>query len=164
MVKGYLMGFTQIIYFIKYISMNEEEFLSAIDCKFPYNNIVKWMELIDMALGISDTCVYWVIHEIVRTPQSVKWKVNKLYLLELLNYIELHSTQVLKNEILAIARKIISSEEIHKDEVIRIMDKLKYCKWQSYPLNILYFSTDDTDWKIEQKYDEVMEYWRIAWI
>lgn len=141
--------------------MTEKDFLDIIDCKFPYNNLEKWKDLIDAGLKISDTCIYWIIHELVRVPKSLKNKVKKSNLLYFIDYINNTFSWTLKTEIIDFSYKLINSQFIDKVEILVLMEKVKTSMQDSIFLNILYFSIDDIDGNIEKKYNEIIDYWNV---
>jgi len=49
--------------------MTEQEFISSIDCNFPYEDIALAKELILQARSISPNAVFMVLHEILRAPK-----------------------------------------------------------------------------------------------
>ena len=138
--------------------MQELEFLNSIDCKFPYSDIDKWKTLIENALKISDSCVFGIIHELVRPPRSAK--VNKKKIDEFLIYISHNFHHNFKSEIINISKKKINWEVIKEEEVLSLMEGVKKYSWLSLALNILYFLVDDKSWNIEKKYNEVIDYWK----
>lgn len=138
--------------------MLEKDFLDSIDCKFPYNE--KGKEIIKTAVSISDNSVFWVIHELVRPPKSMRSKIKKIDLKELLNYVNANFQHPLKIDILSISEKIINSEIVSASQILNIMDQLRNYRGLYTALNILYFACDDSDWRIEEKYNEIVAYWR----
>lgn len=140
--------------------MKEKDFIDKIDCNFPYNNINKWIEIIDESLWISDNAVFYVIHELLRIPKSKRKIVNKNYILYFLWYINNKFSHGYKNTIMILSNKLLNSEKIQIFEIINYMELIKNFKWLYSALNILYFSVDDINWEIEKKYDEVINYWK----
>ena len=139
--------------------MLEKEFLDNIDCKFPYNDIKKAEKLVKTAVLISDNSVFWIIHELVRPPKSMTWKINKTDSIGLLNYIDNNFWHPLKTDILSISKRVIENDAFNEEEILLVMNQLKDYKWLHTALNILYFICDDFDWKIEEKYNEIILHW-----
>lgn len=138
--------------------MTEKDFLDKIDCNFPYNNINKWIELVKVALSIWDNCVFWIIHELVRPPKSVK--INKKKSLKILEYIDNNFSHDLKKDFILLSIQIINNNTIDEWFILNLMNKVKKYNCLSIPLNVLYFSIVDSKWNIENKYNEIIDYWR----
>ncbi len=52
------------------IEMNESEFITHIDCHFPYQDRQEASRLIDLACQLSPDAAFMVAHELARPPQS----------------------------------------------------------------------------------------------
>lgn len=137
--------------------MTEEEFCNKIDCNFPYNDKKKWKELIDIWINISVNCIYYIIHELVRIPYSVK--VNKGITLELFNYIISKHNDKIIEFIKNTCYLLIEWKENSVNKALEIMEEISKFKWYYIPLNIIYFSCDDIDWKVEEKFNLIISSW-----
>jgi hypothetical protein len=51
-------------------AMTEEDFVTAIDCAFPYRRPVRWRRLSAAAAHISPNAAFMVLHEVCRLPLS----------------------------------------------------------------------------------------------
>jgi len=51
--------------------MNESEFISLVDCAFPYGRPTRWRQLSATAPRISSNAAFMVLHEVCRVPRSV---------------------------------------------------------------------------------------------
>lgn len=130
--------------------MKEIDFLNLIDCKFPYNNKQRCLDLIDQSLSISPNAVFAAIEEICRIPPSERQYVSEMLLLELLNVIDNKFEHPIKDMAFEAARSLIRKSEISVDDAIMKMEEIiKYPDVFS-ARNIVYFSCDDAEGKLEK--------------
>jgi hypothetical protein len=64
----------------------EDEFIAAIDCRFPYDDVALAQSLIDEACSISGNAAFMVAHELARPPMSCAAADSRR--LELLDYLD----------------------------------------------------------------------------
>ncbi len=140
--------------------MNEQDFLNSIDCNFPYDDIEKWKFIIDTAINISDNCIFWIIYELFNIPKSLQWKIEKKKVIFLLDYINKNITHYSIQNIIYLWTKILNWSNISNIEILESMENLKNDKWLYWALSVLYLFWNDNNWEIENKYDEVINYWK----
>ena len=139
-------------------SVREAEFISNIDCKFPYTSKKLALSLIDNGLAISSNCAFKIVAEIMYLPKSIK--VRSDILTELLTYTEQKFQHPLKELMFEIARRKIGGYQINVDEVINKMDYVANYTDQFEALNILYFASVIHEESIDLKYEEVIMRWK----
>ena len=139
----------------------EIKFLSKIDCNFPYDNKQECLQLIDEAILLSTNAVFSVAEEICRVPISKEGKVEKQFLIDLLNLIRAKFSHPLKELILSAAERIVyKKQEQTIAEVISHMTIVKGYPGQFAALNILYFSCEDKDNKLDHVMDRIVNQWK----
>lgn len=129
--------------------MTEQEFIDYIDCNFPYNDQEKCIGLIEMSLAISPNSVFAVVEEICRLPQSQKNEVSVATQTELLNIVDSRFNHPAKEIVFHAARSLIGREELAVDGVIENLKLLEQFPGLFHARNILYFSCDDPEGKLE---------------
>lgn len=139
--------------------MNEQDFLNSIDCNFPYDDIEMWKNIIDTAISISNNCIFGIIYEFFNIPKNLQWKVKKKNIIFLLDYINKNITHHAIKNIINLWTNILNWNNISNMEVLDSMEKLKDDKWLYWALSILYFFWNDNNWEIENKYNEIINYW-----
>lgn len=139
--------------------MKENEFCEEIDCKFPYNDLEKTSLLITQASNISDNCLFSIIEEIARIPNSEKTNVLEDRLLKILDEVEQIFEHPLKEKTIMIARKMVLNEKITRKRALSIMDEVKLHKGLWGALSTIYDSADDTDDLLDKKFNEIRELW-----
>lgn len=138
----------------------EIDFVNKIDCRFPYGNRKECLNLIDEALGVSSNAVFSVIEEICRAPLSEREKVSNRHLSELLNAIDERFEHPLKEMILSVTNRLIRQQEISVGSAEEYMKAVDDFPGQYAALDIVYFSCDDRDGKLESLWDDIIARWR----
>lgn len=137
--------------------MIEEEFIKAVDCRFPYEDPRQASELIKLGSAISTNAAFMVLHEICRRPRSnhvATSRVNDL----LAEWTEaVHHPLVL--EVLPVATAVIQNRELSTVEAIRVMKKIAPHPNQFSALSIIYFACDDIAGEVETEYQAIVDAW-----
>jgi hypothetical protein len=136
----------------------EKEFLDQIDCNFPYTNADLRTKLINEAFEISDNSVFGVVHELARVPKSKHF--NSDLLLSILNEINDRLNHPLKEIIFDTASKMVNKNDLSVDEAVHYLNRIENFRGQWNALNIIYFSCDDINGKLETRYNEIVENWK----
>ncbi len=137
----------------------DREFIDSIDCCFPYNQKKKAYNLIREALLLSSESVFAVLHELARLPRGEMVSKEKLF--EMVEYINKYFTHWLKNTIIEVVKTTIRGQDVECAKILTILNEFKKYPYNSMAINIVYFSCDDTDWKVDKKYNEIIEWWNI---
>ncbi|MCI1267838.1 MAG: hypothetical protein LKG19_14780 [Saprospiraceae bacterium] len=137
----------------------ELKFLDKIDCKFPYQDRYNCIKLIKEAASLSSNSTFAVIEELCRIPVSEKRKVKSEYLLDLLAQTSKEFDHPLKEMILNVASQMIQGKTLPVEEVISKMEIVKEYHGQFCALNILYFSCDDINGKMEPLNENIRAKW-----
>jgi len=77
----------------------------------------------------------------------------------MVNYIDDKFQHEMKKEMFYVAREMVDGNELSCDEVIKIYEKLKNHRDISGFSCYLYFASDDTEWIVDKKAEEIREYW-----
>jgi hypothetical protein len=138
----------------------ETKFIDSIDCRFPYQDKVECLRLIDEATEVSVNAIFSVTEEICRIPVSEKDKVEIGYLLDLLTYTRDKFDHPIKEIVFDTADKMIRGQELTVDEAIGRMETVKKYRGQFAAMSILYFSCDDIDGRLEPLWNNIMTEWK----
>lgn len=138
----------------------ETKFIDSIDCRFPYQDKVECLRLIDEATEVSVNAIFSVTEEICRIPVSEKDKVGMGYLLDLLTYTRDKFDHPIKEIVFDTADKMIRGQELTVDEAIGRMETVKKYRGQFAAMSILYFSCDDIDGRLEPLWNNIMTEWK----
>ena len=139
--------------------MTEAEFISSIDCRFPYNDRRKASELIGASLRISTNAVFTVVHELARSGRGAS--VSFAVLLELLSELENQFEHPLKTLVFAISRRMILGEKLSEHEVLQAISQVVQFPGEYQALNVIYFSGEPHE-SVEFAYEAVCHRWQKA--
>ena len=131
----------------------DKAFIDKIDCNFPYHDKEACLRIIDEAASLSTNSMFFVIEELCRIPSSDKGNVTTDFLLDLLSKTKSKFNHPLKEMIVDTASKMIKGQELTVDEAISRMENVKSYKGQFAALNIVYFSCDDKEDKLDMVWD-----------
>jgi hypothetical protein len=140
--------------------MNEETFISSIDCRFPYEDESQWRELILQGKTISDNATFMVLHEIARKPYGNP--VSEKQQLEMVDSWEAENKQhPLAEYVIEAAKAIIVDKPLPIATLLDYMNKVQDYRNQLCALNILCFACDEPDFEVvEEKYWAIVESWK----
>ncbi len=141
-------------------NQSDKAFIDKIDCNFPYNDKEAFLHLIDEAAALSTNAMFFVIEELCRVPSSNKDKVTADFLLDLLSETKSKFHHPLKEMVLDTASTMIKRQELTVDEAISRMESVKSYEGQFSALNIIYFSCDDKEDRLETIYNSIISDWK----
>jgi hypothetical protein len=137
--------------------MTEVEFITEIDCRFPYRDETKRHQLIELGASISPNAAFMVLHEICRPPRSVG--VDS----DILQTILLEWTGVfhhpLVDIVLPAAMAIIRAEEIPVEQSMLAMKAVSTYQNQFNALSIPYFACDDVTGEVDLMHQKIIDRW-----
>lgn len=139
--------------------MNEEEFINSFDCKFPYEDQPKWIQIIEEGCKMSSNAAFAVLHEICRPPHGKK--VTSKQLREMADYWSENANFPLAVPISKAAYAMIDHQELSVSEVIEIMNIVSNHRNEYSALAIAYFSCDDMEGVVEDRYKEIISSWAV---
>jgi hypothetical protein len=137
--------------------MTEHEFITSIDCRFPYADPPRASALIRQSLAVSANATFAIVDEIARAPRSTR--VTLKTRLRLLAEVDAALTHPLKDLILDIARRQIHGQTLPGPEAVRAMCHVAQFPGQYAALGIVYFTTDPDDDSMETLFDEIVRSW-----
>jgi hypothetical protein len=139
--------------------MNEEEFINSFDCNFPYKDRSAWMQIIEDGCKMSSNAAFAVLHEICRPPSGEN--VTSKELRDMADYWSEKADFPLKPKILPIAYHMIDQKEVPVSQALEAMDLVAEHVNEYGALAIAYFSCNDSEGLVEQRYREIISNWAI---
>jgi hypothetical protein len=140
--------------------MNEIEFIDGIDCKFPFDDMAACKRLIKQALSISSNAAFMILHEIARAPRGKKVSVERLY--EILEVWDQEFEHPLKSLLIGITHTMLKNQDLPVEDVLSAMDEIAKYRYEYSALNIAYFSCDDIDNIVDDKWQSIVNNWENA--
>lgn len=120
---------------------SEADFISAIDCCFPYEDTARATELIEEACSISADAAFMVVHELARRPCSSK--VVDSVCLALLEQLDHRFSHPLKDMVLNVARRMVRRQSLPFEEFTKCMHQVACHRGQYNALAVIYFACND---------------------
>ena len=140
--------------------MNESEFISSIDAKFPYQNEEEAKRITNLGTSISPNAAFMVLHEIWIPPSSANAPPE--WLISMANY----WLQVVHHSLATVIHKItvdrIRGKRLQIAQAAVLFDEVAKFPHQYNALNIVYFSCGEFDDFSEQKYITIVQGWQSA--
>lgn len=141
----------------------EEEFISEVDCEFPYEQHDRAVALIHEAVTISPNAAFMVVHELVRRPRGSN--VTAEACLNLLNVIDARFEHPLKRLVFDLANRMILGSRIDASESLSAMRQIGEHRSMFNALNIAYFSGNSEMSEADKKaYEEVYDRVIVSWM
>lgn len=140
--------------------MNEREFISLIDCRFPYHDRTEAERLIALGCSISSNAAFMIVEEIVRVPASVAVTAERR--LDLLQKTVTRFDHPLKNLILSIAQQVIGGNGLALEQTICAMDEVAAFPNQFCALSVVYSSATEPWEEVERVFQQIVENWKAA--
>lgn len=137
--------------------MDESEFISYIDCQFPYKNETHAHKLILQARSISENASYAVLNEIIRPPFGEN--ISSARKTKLFQIWKKDFQSNILEEINEVAEELILDRLLPVKKTITLMLKIKDKSRCLCALNILYFSCDDKDGDMEIVFKDIVSQW-----
>lgn len=142
---------------------SESEFISAIDCCFPYDDLAAADSLIREACCLSPNAAYMVVHELARRPRGSRVSDSVcLAHLEMLDRIFKHPVKAL---VLRLARRMVCSDPVEADECVEAMREIGRYPGMYNALSVAYFAAyfaGVDEGEIDRVYEEILAAWEAA--
>jgi hypothetical protein len=140
--------------------MTESDFISNIDCDFPYASSLKWRKILKSSVSFSANATFMVLHELCRPPKSAASSSFQR------TVIRQHLYKYFRHPLKSKLEKIISSQINGETVSVAVAAKAMRCV-AAYPnqynaLAICYFSCNDKSNYIEKLYEGIIEKWQHA--
>ena len=141
--------------------MNEQEFLDAIDGRFPFTNTQRARDIIRVGCSISAEAAFAVVYELAvpgasaRAPRAIRH--------DLLNLVDEELDHPAKELVLPIVRKRINGEMTPGNDIIVAMKEVEKrgCVWSA--LNILSYScVEEDEDAVSETYEQIVARRNIA--
>ena len=137
--------------------MTEGEFISEIDCRFPYDDWDKCILLMEMGASISSNSAFMVLHEICRAPRSESGRC----LVALLEAWKERFNHPLVRVVLPSAEALMLGKSLPVDDVLNAMREIANFRGQYNALAISHFAADEEGGdEVQALYDEIVLAWR----
>ena len=140
--------------------MTEEEFISSIDCRFPYMDTGKALKLVDQACSISANAAFMVVSELACPPHSAFAPAEQRHLL--LDRIDALLSHPLKDAVIPFARRRINCDRITGAESASAMRFVARFRNEYNALAIVCWSSADDTAQIDDLYDEIVHGWKTV--
>ena len=135
----------------------EQEFLDAIDCRFPFGDRALAMQLIHEGCALSPNAGFALVDEIVRPARGVVAPVDLRR--ELLRSVFALLQHPLVPVIAPLAERLVAGVEASVDEALAMMRKVAEHHGQYAALCIVYFSADDAAAVLDREDDVIRKAW-----
>jgi hypothetical protein len=135
----------------------EPAYLDEIDCRFPYSDWGRCVDLIDRGIAISPNAAFGALHEICRPGASAD--VPAELLMRLLDYWESRFRHPAADLVGEAASALIRRERLTAEDVIARMRILASYQGQYAALSILYFASSDPEERVERTDAEIRKRW-----
>ena len=135
----------------------ETTYMDEIDCRFPYRDWDRCVDLIDRGIAISPNAAFGALHEICRPGASAD--VSAELLIRLFEYWNSQFRHPAAGMIGEVASAMIRGRRLAAEDVIARMRTLARHQGQYAALSILYFSCADSDERVEQTDAEIRSNW-----
>lgn len=137
--------------------MTEQDFISLIDCRFPYDDFTEAERLITVGAAISINAAFMVVEELTRVPASIS--VTTTRRLELLQLAGGHFEHPLKALILDIAEQVMRGSGLSLPQTIGGMHAVAAFPNQYCALSVVYSAADQPWEEIDRLYELIVEQW-----
>lgn len=135
----------------------EQEFLEAIDCRFPFADRDLATRLIQEGCRLSSNAGFALIDEIVRPARGVAAPVDLR--LDLLSRVFAQLQHPLVPIIKSLAERLVAGSEATVEEALELMRKVAEHHGQYAALCIAYFAADDTTGVLDREDDIIRGAW-----
>ena len=142
------------------MQMTEREFVSLIDCCFPYHDQAGADRLIVLGCSISSNSAFMVVEELVRVPASVTVTAERR--LSLLQETGTHFEHPIKDLILDIAQQAIRGSGLSLPQTISAMHAIAAYPNQYCALSVVYFSANEAWEEIDTLFEQIVEKWKAV--
>lgn len=136
----------------------ETEFVSLIDCRFPYHDRAESQRLLVLGCSISSNAAFMVVEELARVPASVTVAPDRL--LDLLEEVNTRLEHPIKELVIDVAKRFINGDRLSLSEARDAMREVAVFRNQFCALNVIYFAADEPWEEVDSLYDEITGRWR----
>ena len=140
--------------------MQEHEFITSIDCCFPYDDPLAWRRIVVLAPRISPNAAFMVLHELCRPPRSIDLPEKNAR--HIMKHLYRHFRHPLKSTISKAINAHITGQNLSVEKAGHLMRKVGAFPGQYNALSICHFSADDRMGKLDDLYDRIIENWAKA--
>nr|WP_143023968.1 hypothetical protein [Pseudomonas benzenivorans] len=140
--------------------MQEHEFISKIDCCFPYKAPMEWRRIVLRAPRVSSNAAFMVVHELCRPPRSIDLPEKKARLI--IEHLYRHFKHPLKSVLGKAIEAHITGKKLSVEKAGHLMRKVAAYPGQYNALSICYFSANDKQGKLDGLYDQIADNWTKA--
>jgi hypothetical protein len=138
--------------------MNEREFISKIDCRFPYTDEQQANGLIATACSISSNAAFAIGYELGHPGRNADVPFqNRIRLLQVLQDGFSHP---LKSEIIGLVEDAIRGRKKSLEDALTIMRKIAPYPGEYCALSIACFSCDDVDGIADELFNGIAKGWQ----
>ncbi len=137
--------------------MTESDFISLIDCRFPYHDSAEAERLIARGCSISPNAAFMVVDELVRVPASAT--VTPETRLALLQQVDAHFEHPLKDLVLAVAAQSIRGTGLSLPQAIANMHAIAPFPNQYCALSVVYSSANEPWEEVDSLFNQIVERW-----
>lgn len=138
--------------------MTENEFISAIDCRFPYADTAAASALIVEACALGPNAAFAVADELARPPRGAATSVASR--LELLGQLRRRLAHPIAATVLAVAERMVRGHELTVPEAVAALDAVAAFPGMYAALGLVVMSCDDADGDADRRYEDIVESWR----
>jgi hypothetical protein len=139
--------------------VTESEFISSIDCSFPYSDEAAWKELVEQGALLSPNAAYAVLYEVCLPPPKEKGKIGIERLKQIAAYWARHVKHSLSDMVLAVALKRIADKQISVLEALTYMNEVQPYPHEYSALAIV-SACDDPEGIVKRRHDEIVKAWK----
>jgi hypothetical protein len=139
-------------------SMNEDEFISMVDCAFPYEDEAEARRLIALAPAISSNACFMVAEELSRPPGGAR--ATSEVRLGLLHQLRSAFDHPLREAVLAVAEKAILGGNIDLPAARALLGQVRLYPNQFCAMNVVYFACSymESD-NLDDECEQIREQW-----
>ncbi len=139
--------------------MTESDFISLIDCRFPYHDSLEAERLIVLGCSISPNAAFMVVDELLRVPVSVT--VTPERRLALLQHVDTHFKHPIKDLVLAVAEQSIRGTGQSLLQTIANMHAIAPFPNQYCALSVVYSSANEPWEELDSLFNQIVERWNL---
>ena len=137
--------------------MSEVEFIQSIECRFPYRDRSRALELAETACLISPNAVFAVADEVSRPPHGEITDPETCS--DVLNYLSAHIQHPLAEPVLGLAHTLVAGKSVNVGDAVRVLRQIEPFPGQYAALSIAYFAPDDIDGVADAEYNRIRAVW-----
>jgi hypothetical protein len=140
--------------------MNEADFISKIDCSFPYEQPLAWRRLSTIAPRLSANAAFMVMHELCRVPRSQQ--VSKAQARKIIAHLKRRFRHPLLKVIQPAVDAHIENKKLSLSRAESLMRRVSKYPNQYNALALCYFAAYDRNDRLEASYHAAVTRWQEA--